>query len=749
MFCKKCGNKLPDGASFCNKCGNKIEKKEEKINVAFCSKCGNKLVDGASFCNKCGNKIKHHEEHKKEEKKEIKQEVKNETKSVVENKVNQQPTQSKPKNKDTNKILIGAIVGVIVLIFIVSSFGNTKGISLSSKGGRTIMIYMVGSNLESKSGLGSRDLQDLDYNKISANNARVVLMAGGTQGWRNNYISQDETSIYELKENGFVKVDARPLDNMGAAENLYYFLNYVGENYKADKYNFIFWDHGGAIDGSEYDDLARDNLKLTEMKKAFDKSIFKGNNKLDTISFRTCLNGTIEVANLYKEHAKYLVASEEVTIGSQADSAVRFINDILPSDDGEKYGKKQIDTYKEVVTNTCNYSTGNKSGENYCVNSTYSIVDLSKIDNVNSKLQKFAKSVKPTISKNYQTMSRLRANMGQYAASSNDYTYDMIDLYDLALKYRSYSTADADNLMKAVDEAVVYNWTNNNYSHGISVYFPYNYNYFLETYKDITTSNEYTDFITSFYAMKTSSTTSSYSNFSSTKGSVTMNNDEEADFQIELSDEQADNFAKAQYIVFVDTKDGYYQLLYSGNDVKLKGNTLTAKVQGKQLRITDIEYDDQSLWLTLTEDEVTDKYTDLHTSVILQNSLWDMQVATLKIRIDDKHPNGYIKALYTENNNSKKDFNTFAKTGNTGLKLTDYYLLVYGSQRYKLLDENGNYNPNWYNDNNGIYQGYEYLIDEFKFVKEDFSSDYDYYALFKIWDTSNNSYFSDVIKMKG
>ena len=33
MFCKKCGNKLPDNAKFCNKCGQQINaplKKEEQ-----------------------------------------------------------------------------------------------------------------------------------------------------------------------------------------------------------------------------------------------------------------------------------------------------------------------------------------------------------------------------------------------------------------------------------------------------------------------------------------------------------------------------------------------------------------------------------------------------------------------------------------------------------------------------------------------------------------------------------------------
>lgn len=69
MFCKKCGNSLPDGAMFCKKCGNKIERRSvteeskpaataEQHNAALvCKKCGSSLPDNAMFCKKCGNKV--------------------------------------------------------------------------------------------------------------------------------------------------------------------------------------------------------------------------------------------------------------------------------------------------------------------------------------------------------------------------------------------------------------------------------------------------------------------------------------------------------------------------------------------------------------------------------------------------------------------------------------------------------------------------------------------------------------------
>lgn len=48
--------------SKCNTTANQYVYLNEKVpvvtnKISFCRKCGNKLLDGASFCNKCGNRI--------------------------------------------------------------------------------------------------------------------------------------------------------------------------------------------------------------------------------------------------------------------------------------------------------------------------------------------------------------------------------------------------------------------------------------------------------------------------------------------------------------------------------------------------------------------------------------------------------------------------------------------------------------------------------------------------------------------
>lgn len=606
------------------------------------------------------------------------------------------------------------------------------------------MIYVVGANLESKSGLATRDLVDINYNKISRNNVKVLLMAGGSSTWKNDYVNSNETSIYELQKSGFVKVDERSRTSMGDKANLSYFLNYAYKNYKSEKYDLIFWNHGGAVDGSEYDELEDDdNLKLNEMREAFKNSPFDSNNKLEVISFRTCLNATIEVANVYKDYAKYLVASEEVTVGSQFDSALKFINDIKGSDNGEIFGKKQIETYKETVKTLCKEAQLKDIGDDFCVNLTYSIIDLSKVDDINENFDLFAKDIDLALNNNYDNISKLRANLSQYAADEE--TYDMVDMYDFISSMKKYSK-NSEKVLKTIKNAVLYSASNNNYSHGLSIYFPYNSSIFLDDYELISISKNYLTFVNDFYNIKNNKKVYSYDTFSSQKGKVANVDKEKADFEVQLTDEQIKNFAKADYLVFVDTKDGYYKLLYFGKETRLDGNKLKATVQGKMLRFSDIEYEDENCWITLLEKEVGENYVDVQMTAILYRSIYKSDVAYITVRIDDKNPNGTIKSIILKNDES--DNNKFSVFSNEGVNLKNYVDIMMLNQKYKVLDDSGNFNTNFYNTGNGIYEGLEFPINQFKFIREDFNSEYDYYSVFQITDTVGNKYYSNPVKMK-
>ena len=104
------------------------------------------------------------------------------------------------EQKKSNKNVLYIILVVILIVVIVVEGGlilnkmQDKDVTDNSKpGSRTIMIYMVGADLESSNGIASFDLSTIDYKKTSAEDTKVVLIAGGSKQWNN--VDVDETSI--------------------------------------------------------------------------------------------------------------------------------------------------------------------------------------------------------------------------------------------------------------------------------------------------------------------------------------------------------------------------------------------------------------------------------------------------------------------------------------------------------------------------------------------------------------------------
>ena len=351
------------------------------------------------------------------------------------------------KNNTKTMLYIIIILLLVIIISVVGLLLNNKKIKESFS--RTVMIYMVGSDLETRNGLATVDLNGIDYEKTTENNVNVLLIAGGSKKWHNDYIDKSETSIYKLESNGFVKVKEQELQSMGKPNVLSDFINYVYENYQTDKYDLIFWNHGGAIAGSEYDELNNyDNLSLNELNEALSNTKFNSNNKLELVFFNTCLNGTIEVANTFKDYSDYLVASEETTLGSPYTSELQFINNIETTDDQIDVGKKFISTYKDKIRVIKEKSIFEDDSAIY---STYSLIDLSNVDELTNSVSEFFKEI--DVEDNFNQISKARANLLQYGESAP--SYDMVDLYNLVDELKEISPKKADNVFKSFEKKII------------------------------------------------------------------------------------------------------------------------------------------------------------------------------------------------------------------------------------------------------------------------------------------------------
>ena len=648
----------------------------------------------------------------------------------------QQYTDSELRERNMLIILIGFFLIVSMIAMTVYTLRKRP---VLHDGSRTIMIYMVGSDLELDLGLATIDLEGINYDDLKDNNTNLYVITGGTKEWQNDYIDSEKTTIFKLTGDGYEPVKEYPKQNMGNYEVLKTFLNYVYKDSNTEKYDLIFWNHGGAVHGSEYDEFTNDNLSLNEMSLALQESKFNEKNKLETVVFRTCLNGTLEVANVFSDYADYMVGSEEITIGTSVGGSVfSFLNNLSTEDNGYDYSIKFIESYKKTIANYCSLYVGSHPYSEYCEDITYAVYDLSKIDNLNSDIDSFFAEVNKNVSSNYAQMIRVRANLVQYGDDVKE--YDMVDLYSLVEQYRDYSSEKADKVLKDLDKFIVYNYANINLSKGVSTYFPYKSDRFLSIYDSIKYSDNYSKFIANFSDVKANM---SVSNFNVRDNALSMSkvSSNQADLELELTEEQLENYSTAKYMVFVDVGDGYYRPIRSSRNITLEDNKLKANIKGKQLRITNKETNN-STWLYLVELESTDDYTKYATNVVLESKDGEnFKAATITIIVDNEHPNGYISSVKSIN---PKDDNLGISS--ICLNINDYMYMNFTGMDYKILDENGNYTNDW--QANGKVSGLQVKIDDYSFEIEDFDSEYTYYGLFIVSDIADESYTSNLIRME-
>ena len=631
------------------------------------------------------------------------------------------------------------ILIVAALIFIVMMIISKKDNKKEEKKDytRTIMIYMAGSDLESKGGMATSELDFIDYNKIDNENINVVVIAGGSKKWNNDYISVDETSIFELTSTGFKKVLEQDKRNMGDSKTLSDFLNFVYDNYKTDKYDLIFWNHGGAIQGAEYDELYKyEVLSLDDMETAMVASPFNKDNKLETIIFSTCLNGTIEVANVFKDYSEYLVASEESTSSVLTGSDFEFLHDIETNDTAYDVSYKFLTNYKNKMKNFYEI-TGYNAQKGY---STYSIVDLAYVDSFVNDVNEFFADI--DLASNFNLVARVRKNIYQYPAI--DDSYNMVDLYNLVDGLKELSPEKANKVLNDFNNVVVYNWATNAKSRGLSIYFPYmshsNHTSISKNiYSKMSDFGSYSKFINNFDTIQNSNKTTAKS-YKDNNIEISSIKNGEADFKVELTDEQVETFAYATYFVFMDNHDGTYKPIYFNGKSYLDGKTLKGNIKNKQLQIvSDEEEDGEMVHFTypiiLDEIDEDDDYVRYTTGAILEDftdfSNWKMD-------------NVDITLIYDKNKNTVEIADVLliedGMQSRTSVNIKDYKTIAIGVSSGYYFDENGSLT------HNNIITGGEVSTDSFEFELLNFAEG-DYYAVFVIEDTYGNSSRTDFIKI--
>ena len=172
----------------------------------------------------------------------------------------------------------------------------------------TVLVYMVGSNLESHYHCGTDNILEMLDAPLNES-VPVILQTGGAEIWHNDWITDGATQRFQLAEDTLLPLSTLDGALMSTPDTLSNFLHWGVRAYPAQRYILILWNHGGGtMRGFGIDDM-RDNklLSLGELSRAMDWA----DTRFDLVGFDACLMNTLTTAYLLRDHANYLLASQE------------------------------------------------------------------------------------------------------------------------------------------------------------------------------------------------------------------------------------------------------------------------------------------------------------------------------------------------------------------------------------------------------------------------------------------------------
>lgn len=340
----------------------------------------------------------------------------------------------------------------------------------------TILVYLIGSDLESRGGAGSSDLNEMMA--IGSNpNINLIVTTGGANkdDAQKGGINWKKINRWKIEKGRMQPLTFTTANNdMASPNNLTDFISWGQNAYPADKYGLVLWDHGGAIDGFGHDEVSGKMLSVMQIKAALENAYAITKKRFEILGFDACLMANLEALANYKTFSRYYIASEELEPG-HGWNYTPILSALASGNirDGAALGKVIADGFLAQAM------------EQQTKGITLSVTDNSKTDAVLLALDEFVKSLsissRATGAIKFLAVAKGRSKTEEYGKSSKEpsASVDVIDIIDFAKNVKAEDpsvTAKADALIAAIHAAVVYNVkdkTNPNAT-GLTMFLPFN-----------------------------------------------------------------------------------------------------------------------------------------------------------------------------------------------------------------------------------------------------------------------------------
>ncbi len=484
----------------------------------------------------------------------------------------------------------------------------------------TVLIYMIGADLQ-ESGYAAEDLEEMLGADIGADTCVLLLAGGAPEPFAHLPGSGADNIVYRLEGGASTPVTTLPEGAMSAPETLRGFLDFARAFAPADSTGLIFWDHGyGPLEGFGSD--ARedgDRLTLFEIADALE-----GGERLDYLCFDACLMSAVETADFLAPYADYLIASQETEPAQGWNYA--FLANIEPGMDGGDIGALAIDScFAQYEAMYADYP-------DHMPMLSLACVDLRAMEGVDAAMDAFFTQLREGLAGDaYSDIVRARIDcrgVGKFTTSTE---YDLVDLRQCAERMAALCPDGAARVQAALSEAVVYSRSNVEGLAGLSVYFPYdNIPLLLGRWgsvgEAVGCSEGYREFLHDYALL--------WMGERLTEWTSQPIEGELGDYTLALTDEQAENFAWARYVVLKDVGGGNYQYIYTGRDAYVEGTTLHIPYEGIELYVRGEDGEGRLVASLRDEDEA---YTYYHAYVMFD----EMQGSWLLRLARDKETGEY------------------------------------------------------------------------------------------------------------
>ena len=344
----------------------------------------------------------------------------------------------------------------------------------------TVLIYMCGSDLESRYSCATGNLEEIAGVRIPRNEFRevisrdpdlaeaisyypgkvnVLIETGGAKAWHSKSLGMDirtdalqiwrYDAAVDTEKGTFTLEDERPLASMAQPGTLSDFIRWGTAHYPAEKYGLVLWGHGGGSATGIFIDELFDGEYMT--LDLLNMALSDGGAHFEAVLFDACMMANIETACAIQEYANWMIASEEVVAG-KGTAIGDWLQQLvcLPEVDGWLLGR--------WICDTAMIKYGNSSDRQSQELITWSVIDLSQIKRLEECFDSYFQSV-GVLYLRFPSLLLYFTSAANFSETFGSENENMFDLATILYKdsYRTMTNIDHQKEMQeALAEAVPY-----------------------------------------------------------------------------------------------------------------------------------------------------------------------------------------------------------------------------------------------------------------------------------------------------